>query len=386
MTTSIIEHHLDNLRWLVVKGPRLDAFRALGEHARQEIHDVIEGMPERPSLERYVATVPGGQALDRVRSASAAAHPMEYAELGALAQGAGLPFDTVLLANVRGDLGGDDGTGCSDLGWRGTRSVVAHNEDGAPALQGRFMFVTLDLDGQAPVTTQWYAGFLPSNTFAATGHGLVWGINHLHVGAPADAAGRHFVARGLQQCPTLDSAIDYLCTHPSAGGFTYTIGEASTGQVVTVEAAAGRVAVVAADQARPFLWHTNHARYLDGEDGEESTEGGGSGTAQGDLSVVDEAARSLGLPEESVSRGCVLDALALPDTEPTADWFLDVLTTPAPRGVYRSAEGDDPLMTLCSTSTDLTLGEVTVQPRGGARVTIPLADLCVGRPPTLGAR
>jgi Acyl-coenzyme A:6-aminopenicillanic acid acyl-transferase len=371
MGTSIREHSVGGLRWLVVTGPRLDGFRALGEHARGEIRDVVEGMPERPALERFVATERGRAALDRVVAATAVAHPVEYAELEALAAGAGVGFDTMMLANVRGDLGGDEGTGCSDLGWRRTRSVMAHNEDGAPALQGRFMLVTLAVEGEAPVTAEWYAGFLPSNTFAVNGHGLAWGINHLQVSAPAAAAGRHFVARGLQRAHSLEAAIDFLATHPSAGGFAYNLGEVATGRVATVESAAGRVAVVEADPAtQPMLWHTNHMRYLDDDQ---------VALADGVPSVVDEAARSLGLPDESRARGCVIEAIGQPLDEPSPDWFLDVLTTPAPRGVYRSATDGDPLMTLCSAAVDLTGAEVTLQPRGVARVRLPLGDLAAGR-------
>jgi hypothetical protein len=309
-----------------------------------------------------------------VVAATATAHPVEYAELAALAVGAGVGFDVMMLANVRGDLGGDDGTGCSDLGWRRTRSVMAHNEDGAPALQGRFLLVTLAIDGEAPVTAEWYAGFLPSNTFAVNGHGLAWGINHLQVSAPAAAAGRHFVARGLQRAHSVEAAIDYLATHPSAGGFAYNFGDVATGRVATVEAAAGRVAVVEADPAtQPLLWHTNHVLYLDDEQ---------PARADGAASVVDEAARSLGLPDESRARGRVIEAIGLPPDDPSPDRFLDVLTTPAPHGVYRSAADGDPLMTLCSAAVDLTGAEVTLQPRGGARVRMPLADLAAGRATT----
>lgn len=376
MTTSITEHAIAGLRWVVVAGPRLAAFRALGELARDEIHEVVENMPERRALERFVATSRGQALLDPVVAETARAQPVEYAELAALAAGAGVDFDTILLANLRGDLGGD-GTGCSDLGWRRARSLVAHNEDGAPALQGRFMLLTLAVDGEAPVTSEWYAGFLPSNTLAVTGHGLIWGINHVQVSAPAAAAGRHFVARGLQQARSLDAAIDYLSTHPSAGGFTYTFGEAASGRVATAEAAAGRVAVVEADPAtRPLIWHTNHLRYLDGEPGRPPEK---SLAGEIEPSVVDEAARSLGLPDESTARGCLLDALTVPAAEPSPDWFLDILTSAAPHGVYRSAEHGDPLMTLCSAATDLTAGEVTLQPRGGPRVSLPLADLAAGR-------
>lgn len=381
MTASITEQAVAGLRWVVVAGPRLAVFRALGELARDETHEVVESMPERRALERFVATSQGRAVLDRVVAETARAQPAEYAELAALAAGAGIDFDTILLANLRGDLGGDDGTGCSDLGWRRARSLVAHNEDGAPALQGRFMLLTLAVDGEAPVTTEWYAGFLPSNTLAVTGHGLVWGINHVQVSAPAAGAGRHFVARGLQQARSLDAAIGYLSAHVSAGGFTYTFGEAVTGRVATAEAAAGRVAVVEADPAtRPLMWHTNHLRYLDGE---RASPPETSPAAEIDPGVADEAARSLGLPDESMARGCVLDAVTVPAAEPSPDWFLDILTSAAPDGVYRSAEHGDPLMTLCSAAADLTAGEVTLQPRGGPRVRLPLADLAAGRPTTV---
>jgi hypothetical protein len=372
MSASVSEDTVGGLRWVVVAGPRLDAFRALGELARDEIRDVVEGMPEHAALQRFVASSRGRAAFDRVVEATSTAHPVEYAELRALASGAGVGFDTMLLANLRGDLGGDDGTGCSDLGWRRTRSIIAHNEDGAPALQGRFMMVTLAVDREAPVTTQWYAGFLPSNTFTVTGHGLACGINHVQVSAPAAAAGRHFVARGLQQARSLDAAIDYLATHPSAGGFTYNLGEVATGRVVSVESAAGRTAVVEADPAaRPFLWHTNHLRYLDDELP--------SPSASRRASAVDQATRSLGLADESSARGCVLEALDLSAQEPSPEAFLDILTSTAPRGVYRSAEDGDPLMTLCSAVVDLTSGEVMLAPRGENRVRLPLADLAAGR-------
>jgi hypothetical protein len=152
MTVSIIERAAAGLRWVVVAGPRLAAFRALGEHTREEIFGVVENMPERQALERFAATSRGQSVLGRLAAETARTQPVEYAELAALAAGAGIDFDTILLANLRGDLGGD-GTGCSDLGWRRARSLVAHNEDGAPGLQGRFMLLTLAIDGEAPVTS-----------------------------------------------------------------------------------------------------------------------------------------------------------------------------------------------------------------------------------------
>src|SRR5208282_2974578 len=101
-----------------------------------------------------------------------------------------------------------------------------HNEDGAPENVGQCALLTLALDDLPSVTAFWYPGFLPSNAFAVTADGLVWSIDHLPVAAPGDGAGRHFVGRGLQRSArTVDEAIDYLRTNPSAGGFAYNIGD-----------------------------------------------------------------------------------------------------------------------------------------------------------------
>src|SRR5690606_10743349 len=91
----------------------------------------------------------------------------------------------------------------------------------------------------------------------------VWGVDHLPVSVPATAPGRHFVARALQRVSSIDEAVCFLREHPSAGGFAFTIGELHTGRVVSLEAAAGQVAgVEASAHEQPFVWHTNHLRYL----------------------------------------------------------------------------------------------------------------------------
>jgi acyl-CoA:6-aminopenicillanic acid acyl transferase len=367
LTATITERQWSGLPWLTVTGPREAAFRALGQFAHGEIRAVLGQLPESAPLQRYAARPGGRAALAAGLQAARASHPRELAELSALADGAQLNLETLLLANLRADLGGGDGTGCSDLGWRRERSYVAHNEDAAPALHGRLTVLTLTIDGDAPVTTQWYPGFLPSNTFAITGHGLVCAVTHIPEPAPAPAAGRHFVARALQQSPSLDAAITHLRTHPAAGGFGYTIGEFPTGRVVSVEAIAGRVNATEAYAAtQPLLWHTNHARRLTPR----TVDVRKTSTAAADPRA--QAARSLGSLDESLARGRVLDALEPPVDEPDVGWFLRILTG-AP-GVYRNAD-DDPLMTLCTTVADLSAGEVTLQARDRAPTTLTLRDL-----------
>ena len=355
MSVSIEEHRLGGLRWIVLSGPDREAFGALGEHVRNELAASDQTWPMLPQLRQHVSASPGRDHLASARRATQEQHSEEWAELAAFAAGVAVPFEDLALLNLRGDLGWTGGgLGCSDLAWRRARSVIAHNEDGGQPDVGRCGLLTLKGNGRPPVTAFWYPGFLPANAFALTGDGLVWTIDHLPVAAPGPGAGRHFVGRGLQRSArTIDQVVDYLRDHPSAGGFSYMIGDRG-GRIVNVEAAAGRHAVTEAGP-RPLLWHTNHGRYL--PDAEPSAGG------------------------TSAARGQTLDALAVPATDPDPAWFLDILTTPPPDGV-RSDPGPDGqgLTTVCTLVADLTASQATIAARGGRPVTIPLADLAEGNP------
>jgi len=373
MNVSLDEHRLGGLRWIVLRGPDQEAFRALGEHMRDEITALIKTWGLVAKLREHVSGPPGRDRLASVRQASALRFPEAWAELAAFGEGCAVPFDDLALMNFRGDLGPvAGGIGCSDLAWRRERSLIGHNEDGAPENVGQCALLTLALDGLPTVTAFWYPGFLPANAFTVTADGLVWTIDHLPVASPGDGAARHFVGRGLQRSArTLDAAVEYLKTHPSAGGFAYTIGDRS-GRIVSVEAMAGRHAAVEAgpqaagpqaagpqaagpQAAGPLLWHTNHGRYLPGAEP---------------------------LPEgTSVARGQTLSALAVPEQDPDPAWFLRVLAdAPLPDGVRRDREAGDPAITLCTFVADLTAGEAVVAARDEAPVTIPLPDLAEGRP------
>ena len=356
MSVSLAEHRLGGLRWIVLNGPDREAFGALGEHVRGELAALAAAWPALPRLRRHVSGSPGRDVLAAVRRATAENFAAEWAELAAFADGANVQFDDLMLLNLRGDLGlADGGIGCSDLGWRRERSVIAHNEDGALEDVGRCALLTMTGTGRPPVTAFWYPGFLPANAFALTGDGLIWTVDHLPVASPGLGAGRHFVGRGLQRTArTVDDAVGYLRSQPSAGGFAYTIGDRA-GRVVSVEAAAGRHAVMEAGPGGvPLLWHTNHGRYLSGAEPE------AHGT--------------------SAARGETLDAVGVPAGEPDPSWFLDVLTSPPPGGV-RSDPGPDGrgLTTLCTLVADLTAGEAIIAARDGQPVAIPLAGLAAGQ-------
>ncbi len=373
MMATLTEQRLDALPWLVARGSAEEAFRAVGGHLAGDIRAVVADMPGLERLRQQAAAAPGARALDAAMTASQAGYPEVWAELAAMASGAGVPLADLALLNFRGDIGAasgarpgpvpgseaageDAGAGCSDLAWRNERALLAHNEDDEVFFDGRCLLLTLLLDGLAPVTAFCKPGFVPSTAFTVAGPGVVWGIDHLPVAAPGSGAGRHIVARGLQRAgpATAGEALVYLRRNPPAGGFAYVIGDRA-GRVVIAETVAGDFGVRDVGPAGPLDWHTNHGRLVPGADAEP----GGISAARGEF----------------------LQALPAPDSEPDAAWLAGFLTAgPLPAGVRADPVGGGTVGTLCTFATDLTAGLVTVLPRGAASATIPLADLALGRP------
>jgi hypothetical protein len=384
MAVELSEQWLGELRWIVLRGPAEEAFHSLGEHTRTQIREVVTDWDGLAQLRRLVAMPPASDWLASVTRATEARYPRVWAELAAQAAGAGVPVADLALLNFRGDIGpgkpateadgpgarggagdvaqadggraeaaGGDNAGCSDLAWRRGRSFLAHNEDDAGFFAGRNALLTLLLDGLQPVTAYWKAGFVPSSAFAVTGTGVVWAIDSLSVAAPGTGAGRHFVARGLQHAAaTVQDVLDYLRDHPSAGGFSYTVGDVS-GRVVIVESSAGQHAWREVGGADPLRWHTNHGIYVSGAD-----------VKPGD---------------SSLSRGRTLASLSIPTAEPDHAWFARVLAgAPAPDGVRVDPSPRYDTATLCTFVADLTAAELTIINRAADPTTLGLADLAVG--------
>jgi len=364
MGAVLREQNLGPMRWLVVSGEASDCFRALGGHMWAEIREAVTEWTSTQRLREHVSASPGRERLAAVRSATQAAFAAEWAELAALADGAGVPVEDLALLNFRGDLGQVEGSfNCSDLAWRRERLFIAHNEDQGASMTGRCVLLTLTIDGLPPVCAFWCPMFLPSNAFWVTDR-LVLSIDSLTVPVPGPWAGRHFIARGLQRrCRTVGEAIGYLRINPCASGFAYTIGDypaspngrgdnhgdaAGTGRVVGVETVRNEHHVVeVGGSAGPLFWHTNHARFLPGTIG--------ANTCQ---------------------RAEVLAAAPVPDGEPDIAWFLRLLAgAPVPDGVRVDPSDERPFLTLCTFVADLTRRMAALQWRDEQPVHVPLRHL-----------
>jgi len=349
MGATLREQNLGPMRWLVVSGEAADCFRALGGHMRAEIREAVTEWTSIRRLREHVSAPPGREQLAAVRAATQAGFAAEWAELAALADGAGVPMDDLVLLNLRGDLGQVEGSfNCSDLAWRGERSFIAHNEDQGTSMTGKCLLLTLAIEGLPPVFAFWCPMFLPGNTFWVSDE-LVVSVDSLTVPEPGPSAGRHFIARGLQRrCQTVDEAIGFLRASPCASGYAYTIGDYSAGAIAGVEAVRDEHHVrEVGGPSGPLFWHTNHGRHVSGTVG--------ASTCQ---------------------RAAVLAATPLPGGEPDAAWFLRLLAgAPVPDGVRVDPSEQQPVLTLCTFIADLTGGEATLQWRDELPVHVPLRHL-----------
>jgi hypothetical protein len=269
-----------------------------------------------------------------------------------MAQGAEVALHDLLLLTLRGDVSQGD-EGCSDIGWSdGTRVLIGHNEDGDPSLDGLCFLLTLRLEDEPAVTTWWYPGFLPGNTFTVNGDGMVWGVDAIRVSNPLSLPGRGFLARALQGTTTLEEAIGSLAAHPTAGGFSYLMTRVGQSRILVLEHAGG---LIARDEIsppeRPCIWHTNHLVALPSEMNEPSA--------------------------DSMRRFFDL-ASASPPPAPDVTWILDVLARGPDSGGVRAMGAPGDALTLCTVVVDTGKGEATLLPNGGPMVTIPIEDLALG--------
>ncbi|NNG20935.1 hypothetical protein HJ590_15480 [Naumannella sp. ID2617S] len=299
----MFEHRdLAGTDWYHASGPRDQAFAELGKACADRIHRVLASAAVMDPIRDRVERSPHFESV-----LAASRRTPAHAELVALARGADAPIEDLEILNLRGDLG-TDGLGCTDVAIATpTGPVVGHNEDGPADFD--CVALTLTLEARTPIWVYWTPGMLPANSFVLTGNGLAHGCDAITVTRPADAPGRHFVARGLADCTGLTEATEYLRSNPSAGGFHHALTDWRAGAYAGVEAVAGQTAELPLRNG--ICWHTNHLLALDGLD----TPG-----------------------QNSLTRAATAAQWRPPDTDPV-EWCLTRLAhTPMPEGVNRGSE------------------------------------------------
>lgn len=233
------------------RGAPRDLGRAMGAFG-------ADAMRRRVLPTAYWAGTVAQAGSDRVRAMDAAARehlPDIVLEIEGLAEGLGLPFDTVFAWCCRGDLRSDVPEGCTTVMVPGAICVIAHNEDGGPEEINDCGLLRAEPEGAPAFSAFLYPGSVPGTAFGVNDAGLVVTVNNIRARDKPPGVPRMVLGRAMLGCRTLDEAVSLIRRVPRAGGFHFAMVQAGDARLLSVEFTGGRVSVV--EVAQPTA-HANH--------------------------------------------------------------------------------------------------------------------------------
>lgn len=237
---------------LSVQGSPFEVGFQLGRFGQAAVHQYL--LPS--AMWQSLAPWRGSALLRAMQQQTQQRFPAIWEELRGLAEGLGMRIDDALLWNCRGDLWAMAPDGCSTVQWPGAEPVFAHNEDGAPGFAGHCALATVAVQGAVDFTSFLYPGSMPGHTFACTAEGLCFAVNNIRSQHVEPGVPRMVLGRAVLQQPAVEAALRLLREMPRAGAFHYTLGQAGTATLWSVEFGTGYCSVQSVD--RPGF-HANHA-------------------------------------------------------------------------------------------------------------------------------
>lgn len=224
----------------------------LGRFGAAAVHGLL-----RPARAwQQVMEQAGSEHLATMAMATRAHYPQIWREIEGLADGLRLPVDEVFAWNCRGDLGVEAGDGCTTLLVReDARALIAHNEDGYPALARHCAIAQLSVTDAAQFTAFVYPGSLPGHTFAVNGWGIAFAVNNIRCLEHRAGLPRQVLGRAALEACTLDDAVAVLGTGNRAGAFHHSMAQAGDARLISLEATPAGCARRLVEGA---LAHANH--------------------------------------------------------------------------------------------------------------------------------
>lgn len=198
-------------REIVVSGSPREMGRQLGEAARDEIRGFAE-----IALERVNNTM----RVSRERAMQVAARSAEFArdyspdmleELHGMAESSRVPFEELMLLQVRNQLRPDADAGCTSLSLTSPAitsqgTIVAQNWDNDPALDPFTIVLTRKPTGKPALVNLTQAGLIAYIGFNDAGIGVC--LNTLPAPSREVGVPHYFTVRGIYEADSLDGAVD----------------------------------------------------------------------------------------------------------------------------------------------------------------------------------
>jgi predicted choloylglycine hydrolase len=247
-------------------GSHFEVGVAIGARFAEKIHRGYETyrILAEGKIHHYHHT-PKGQARYReLLDLNRTRYPDYLAECEGIAQGAGVSFEDLFLANMRKEYAGflraSNPHGCSDCSLvTEDVALIGHNEDNSPAIQEGTYIVHARVRGRPAFTVFTYPGYLCGNGFGFNSEGICYAIDGVRPQDVQVGCGGHFVARSLLDARSLQDAIARVTVSGRASGFSYTIGSIAERRVVQVEVAPKSHHV---REIQGFNFHANHYQEL----------------------------------------------------------------------------------------------------------------------------
>ncbi|MGO1120380.1 C45 family autoproteolytic acyltransferase/hydrolase [Rhodovibrionaceae bacterium A322] len=241
-------------------GSPRDLGRALGVAGKTALVEDAFNTAQFQTLSQWI----GSSRVEQILAAAERNFPEIVEEIRGIAEGAEQPFEKVFVWNCRGDLrdlARSDDDGCTTFQLPASEkhpATIGHNEDGAPAFQGKGFMVKAKPDQGPAFEAFCYPGMLPGHAFGYNANGLVQTINNIRphdltVGIP-----RHVITRAILSCKDMAQALELTRRTDRASGFHHNLGSCQQPNLYSVEApASGQKAL----EVSAPLAHANHLLY-----------------------------------------------------------------------------------------------------------------------------
>ncbi len=237
------------LPMLEVRGTPYDIGCAVGRRFAKQIRGGLEARGKWFQELKAFADAQPASLYDTFVAAAKKHAPAVWEELRGWARGSGVPLRDLMILNLKAEYGamrdskkcsGCEGpSGCSTVvlavGGEATKLLVAHNEDGHQAYEGKMFMLRMHPTGQPSVLCATYPGILPGNAPWINDQGIAMTTNFIYSRAVRPGVGRYFLDRLAMTAKTLEQATE-ICKHPQrAYAFHHVLGAVKERKIRSLE-------------------------------------------------------------------------------------------------------------------------------------------------------
>ena len=190
-------------------------------------------------------------------------YPQYVDEMRGIAEGAGVPFDDIMVLNAMEAVTMDalHLTRCTSMAVSDERTadghvLAAHNEDWIPEDESDVLVISARPDKEPPFLAMTYGGLLPNVGFNA--YGIAQLIDTVYPSDSRIGIPRLVVARAVLSSRRISGAIGRTLVKHRAAGYNHLLIHES-GEIYSIEVSARKFEILYANDG--YMVHTNH--YVD---------------------------------------------------------------------------------------------------------------------------